>query len=188
MSHHSLSRIRWQAALASALLVAGCATTPPPRPPAVAEPAIAEAQKAPAGAINEDVTQANIQQTICVPGWTATVRPSTSYTYTNGLKAKLLGDRGLPSSDAAEYELDHLIPLALGGHPRKPENQNLWLQPWDGTWGAKTKDRLEVKLKTLVCRGKLTLQSGRDAVARDWIAAFKKYVSRDDPVFVEPTE
>ena len=184
MSHHSLSRIRWQAALASALLVAGCATTPPPRPPAVAEPAIAEAQKAPAGAINEDVTQANIQQTICVPGWTATVRPSTSYT--NGLKAKLLRDQGLRSSDAAKYELDHFIPLSLGGHPRKPEN--LWLQLWDGIWGAKAKDRLEVKLKTLVCKGELTLQSARDAIARDWIAAFRKYVSKDDSVLVEPIE
>jgi hypothetical protein len=87
----------------------------------------------PRGAINDDVTQANIQQTICVPGWTATVvRPSTSYT--NGLRAKLLRDQGLPQVDAAKYELDHLIPLALGGHPRKPEN--LWLQPWDGEWGA----------------------------------------------------
>jgi hypothetical protein len=52
---------------------------------------------------------------------------------------KLLRDQGLPAADTTKYELDHFIPLALGGHPRKPEN--LWLQLWDGQWGARTKDR-----------------------------------------------
>jgi len=32
------------------------------------------------GFVNAAVTQANIHQTICVSGWTATVRPPTSYT------------------------------------------------------------------------------------------------------------
>jgi hypothetical protein len=137
------------------------------------------------GAINEDVTQANIQQTICVPGWTATVRPSPSYT--NVVKAKLLREQRLPQSDAPKYELDHLIPLALGGHPHKPEN--LWLQPLDGEWGARVKDRLEVKLKMMVCAGKITLERARLAIATDWIAAFKRYVSADARVEVlEPAE
>jgi len=68
----------------------------------------------------------------------------------------------------------------------KPEN--LWLQPWDGAWGAKTKDRLEVKRKALVCKGELTLQAARGAIALDWIAAFKKYVGRDDAVLADPIE
>ena len=70
--------------------------------------------------LNPDVRQANVQETICVSGYTATVRPST--TYTNGVKAKLLRELGLPPADAAKYELDHRIPLALGGHPRNPHN------------------------------------------------------------------
>jgi hypothetical protein len=36
------------------------------------------------GVINPEVTQANIQQTICVKGWTTTIRPPASYT--NSLK------------------------------------------------------------------------------------------------------
>ena len=160
------------ASLLSALLLSSCATvTPPPAPPAV-ESIPAELRFAPVGAINLDVTQANIDQTICVPGWTATVRPSTSYT--GALKAKLLRDQGLPPSDTTKYELDHLIPLALGGHPRKPEN--LWLQLWDGQWGARVKDRLEVKLKNLVCRGEVSLQVARDEIRLNWVAAFKRYV------------
>lgn len=59
-------------ALFAALLVAGCATAPTTPP---VEPAVRAAILGPRGAINEDVTQANIDQTICVPGWTATVRP-----------------------------------------------------------------------------------------------------------------
>jgi ferritin len=35
----------------------------------------------PPGALNPNVTQSNIAQTICRPGWTATVRPPESYTY-----------------------------------------------------------------------------------------------------------
>lgn len=169
----------------SALLLASCATVAPPATPPGLDAAL-EVHGTPPGALNDDVTQSNIDQTICVPGWTATVRPSTSYS--NGLKAKLLRDQGMPASYARKYELDHFIPLALGGHPRKPEN--LWLEPWDGEWGARTKDRLEVKLKNLVCKGRLSLQRAQDEIRRNWIAAFKKYVSVEmvSPQLTEPTE
>ena len=94
----------------------------------------------------------------------------------------------MPASDASSYELDHFIPLALGGDPRAPEN--LWLQPWDGEWGARTKDHLEVKLKTLVCKGALTLDRARDAIRRNWIEAFKTYVGpgKAGPALPEPVE
>lgn len=184
--HQIRPPIRWVAALFLVGLFAGCATVEPtPTTPPV-EPEVRSAVLGPRGAINEDVTQANIQQTICVPGWAATVRPSTSYT--NGVKAKLLREQGLPQADAARYELDHLIPLALGGHPRKPEN--LWLQPWDGEWSARVKDRLEVKLKAMVCRGAMSLERARRAIAVDWIAAFKSYVGAGDVgvELLEPVE
>jgi hypothetical protein len=47
------------------------------------------------GATNSNVTQANIQETICKSGWTDTIRPPTSFT--NNLKAP--GD-SLPRQDA----------------------------------------------------------------------------------------
>ena len=46
----------------------------------------------------------------------------------------------------------HVIPLALGGHPRKLDNPEL--QPWDE---AMRKDRIEVKLHCLVCSGQVSL-------------------------------
>jgi hypothetical protein len=49
----------------------------------------------------------------------------------------------------------------------------------DGEWGARVKDRLEVKLKVMVCAGQMTLERARRAIAVDWIAAFKDYVNGD---------
>jgi hypothetical protein len=76
------------------------------------------------GAINHRVTQENIAQTVCISGWTSTVRPSTSYT--NRLKAKQMRELHLPEK-ARDYEEDHLVPLCVGGHPT--DHRNLWPQP-----------------------------------------------------------
>jgi hypothetical protein len=117
--------------------------------------------------LNADVTQETLQQTVCTPGYTASVRPSASFT--NGVKLKLLRERGEPPENASLYQLDHLIPLAIGGHPRSLTN--LWLQPLKGDNGAKSKDKLEVKLQCLVCAGHLQLAEAQHLIAEDWKAA-----------------
>ena len=115
---------------------------------------------------NPDVTEATLGQTICVTGYTKTVRPSTSYT--NGVKKKLLRDAGIDESEIGQYELDHIIPLAVGGHPRKLSN--LMLQGWDGEDGANKKDGLERKLHNMVCAGKIALANAQYCIAEDWVA------------------
>lgn len=74
-------------------------------------------------ALNPDVSQSTIQQTICVKGYSATVRPSTSYT--NPIKYRLMQQEGIPESDASDWALDHRIPISLGGHPRSLGNLQL---------------------------------------------------------------
>src|SRR5204863_2215673 len=69
------------------------------------------------GALNPAVTQSTIDQTICVPGYAKGVRPATSYT--NGVKQMLMQRAKMNPSLAQYYELTHIIPLSLGGHPRK---------------------------------------------------------------------
>lgn len=59
------------------------------------------------GATNPDVTQETIHQTICVPGWTATVRPPSSYT--TKLKTHQIKEYRYKEKRLAEYEEDHLI-------------------------------------------------------------------------------
>src|SRR6266550_8530688 len=119
------------------------------------------------GLTDPRVTQTNIKTTICVSGYTATVRPPTSYT--NKLKADQLKDPKYHDADhtMAHYEEDHLIPLELGGHPTDP--RNLWPEPYASQQGAKIKDHLEDRLKRLVCAGTVTLHEAQDAIATDWI-------------------
>jgi hypothetical protein len=107
--------------------------------------------KEPPGVSFAEVTQANIATTICVSGWTVTVRPATSYT--QGLKRLMMRRAGMDPKDAVAYELDHFVPLAIGGHPRSEDN--LWLQRWDGAWNARVKDRLERRLQVVVCAGQI---------------------------------
>ena len=70
------------------------------------------------------------------------------------------------------FMLDHIIPLALGGHPRSLDN--LQIQPWPE---AKRKDRIEVKLQCLVCSGQITLPDAQTLTARDWESAYNTYAS-----------
>ncbi|TQF01358.1 hypothetical protein E6W39_02785 [Kitasatospora acidiphila] len=122
------------------------------------------------GVLNPDVTQDTIDSTICVSGWTATIRPSTSYT--NRLKAQGISDYGYTDTNMSDYEEDHFIPLELGGSPTDP--QNLWPEPHysTGSGGTSyTKDAVENKLKKAVCSGTVALTDAQNAIATDWTTA-----------------
>ena len=41
-----------------------------------------------------------------------------------------------------------------------------------------------MKLKALVCKGQISLEHARRAIAMDWIAAFKSYVTGDTSIDV----
>jgi hypothetical protein len=125
-------------------------------------------------ALNPDVDEDTIDRTICVSGYTKSVRPATSYT--NGVKRKLMQEAGIDAARIGDYELDHIVPLALGGHPRKLSN--LTLQPWEGEHGAKVKDVLEVHLQGLVCHGKLDLTDAQVCIAQDWEACAIRFPRR----------
>ena len=122
------------------------------------------------GVLNPDVTQDTIDSTICVSGWTSTIRPSTSYT--NQLKAQGIIDYGYSDTTMADYEEDHFVPLELGGSPTDPGN--LWPEPRydDGSgYTASNKDSVENKLKTAVCNGTVTLADAQNALMTNWTTA-----------------
>jgi hypothetical protein len=132
------------------------------------------------GAINPDVTQANIQNTICVANWTATIRPSSYFTTT--LKKKQLANEYLALTQnfgtaTSSYEEDHLISLEIGGSPADP--RNLWPQPYAGT-NARKKDAVETALKRLVCNKTIKLATAQKAIATNWVTAYNKYVTSAD--------
>jgi hypothetical protein len=125
------------------------------------------------GAINPEVTQADIDSTICSSGYTSTVRPPESVTEPEkDASAAAYGYTG--SLHIAEY--DHLVPLELGGDPNDPAN--LWVEPPDNpnaTSFSNTKDLLEYKLNSLVCSGQLTLAVAQQAIAGNWVTAYQTY-------------
>jgi hypothetical protein len=101
------------------------------------------------GVLNPQVAQSTIGETICVRGWTSTIRPPSEYT--SALKEEQMRERGLPGGPG-DYQEDHLISLGLGGHPTDP--RNLWPQP---IARALEIDRIEVELHDRICAGELTL-------------------------------
>jgi hypothetical protein len=114
------------------------------------------------GAVNPAVTQATIDRTICVTGWTKTVRPSESITEPEkAASMAAYGDEGSMGS----YEYDHLIPLELGGAANDP--RNLWPEP-GGV--ANPKDSVENALREAVCDGRMPLRRAQHIVATDWVA------------------
>lgn len=80
---------------------------------------------------------------------------------------------GIAWERRAEYEVDHLIPRSLGG---ADDVLNLWPQPWAGEAGARKKDRLEVRLGVLACKGTITLAEAQRVIRRDWEAAYNDYI------------
>lgn len=117
------------------------------------------------GATNPAVTQATIGTTICVSGWTATVRPPASYT--NALKVRQIKAYGFADTKTADFEEDHLVPLELAGSPKDP--RNLWPELRAAAGGrAETKDAEENDLKRKVCSGALTLAQAQQQILTDW--------------------
>ena len=114
------------------------------------------------GGIDPAVTQANIQSTICVSGYTERVRPPESQT--EAFKFDLAYPAyGIPSGD--ESELDHLVPLELGGDN---DAANLW--PEVGSL-PNPKDAVEDALNQAVCDGRVSLARAQRAIARNWETA-----------------
>ena len=120
------------------------------------------------GALNPDVTPSTIDTTICVGGYSGSIRPSSSFT--NKLKAKQMIAYTRPGS-LADYEEDHMINLSLGGSPTSPKN--LWPQARKGEAGttAGDKDAVEFKLYRAVCDGKAGLREAQKALVTDWTTA-----------------
>ena len=121
----------------------------------------AQAEEKPSPALNPDVTQATIATTICTPGWTRTVRPYVGAMKT--IKADMLTAIGETIDHRNRYELDHIVPLALGG--AVIDRRNLALEPIDE---AREKDAIEVCVSSLVCQGKIDLEDAQSAIWEDW--------------------
>lgn len=125
------------------------------------------------GAVDVTVTQGNLASTICrAGGYSESVRPPESVTEPFKRVALAAYAEAGPSS---EYELDHLVPLGLGG---ASSVANLWPEPDDHPRPgfANSKDVVELELHDLVCaavegRRHLPLVTAQALIAEDWTTA-----------------
>src|ERR1051326_5784651 len=99
---------------------------------------------------NEVSARVNLE--ICRSGYAKAHRPPYAYTHT--IKLRMLAGR-----PARDYELDHIVPIELGGSPTDP--RNLQLEAWPL---ARAKDREEDRLHRLVCSGRMPLSVGQGRV------------------------
>jgi hypothetical protein len=97
---------------------------------------------------------------LCPVAHTKQIRPPASYTDAlKRVQMRAYGDTGSP----ANFEEDHLIPLALGGAPGDP--QNLWVEPH---FSSNEKDTVEGAAHDAVCLGKIALPDAHHRMATDW--------------------
>ena len=124
------------------------------------------------GAVDPLITQGNIGTTICRPGYARSVRPA--HAVTEPIKRRLM-DVQHPGELMADYELDHLIPISLGGAPL--DLRDLWLQPRRGRASAADKNALAYVLWRLVCEQRVPLRTAQEAMRLDWTKAYDTYAT-----------
>jgi len=129
------------------------------------------------GAADPRVTQATIGSTICAPGYTATVRPPANVT--DKIKREQMIAYGLHGKALADFELDHLVGLELGGAPA--DVANLWPEPRAGEGNAREKDAVENFLHREVCRGAMQLSEAQRQIATDWLAVYRNHGLQPTP-------
>ncbi|MPY93419.1 MAG: hypothetical protein GEV08_10225 [Acidimicrobiia bacterium] len=116
------------------------------------------------GAVFEDVGAAEIcdlhySQGVRQPRFNAKVAVFASY--------------GVSIRDRDIYQVDHLVPVSLGGSNAE---ENLWPLPYQDAGGAEDKDLVERQLRGLVCSNKVSLQEAQDAIAKNWWQAHQTYM------------
>lgn len=131
------------------------------------------------GATDSEVTQDNIKESICKVThftWTEAHQPPASFL--QEVFNEQVKQYGLADTNIKHYQMDHLIPLSLGG--AATDSKNLWPQVLLTKWSARRKDYLEEELHEKVCSNELTLKEAQDLFRTNWIDAYKKYIGDPD--------
>jgi hypothetical protein len=101
----------------------------------------------------------------CTPGYSSAVRdvPESE-------KRAVYREYGITAHHRGQYEVDHLVALELGG---SNAISNLWPEPANPRPGFHEKDRLENYLHAKVCSGAMPLSQAQQALAHNWLSAYR---------------
>jgi len=103
---------------------------------------------------------------ICTPGYTKRVRNVSDST-----KNRVYFNYGIRRHSPGQYEIDHLVPLELGG---SNSIKNLFPEAAKSVPGFHQKDRLENRFHQKVCDGEMSLRTAQSKMAHNWYAAYKR--------------
>jgi hypothetical protein len=102
----------------------------------------------------------------------STFRTSTIRNVPKSEKYAVESEYGLePAHYGRAIEIDHVVPLELGG---SNSIANLFPEPGAGAASYHVKDRLENRVRALVCTGALGLATARKQMAADWEALYRR--------------
>lgn len=111
---------------------------------------------------------------VCTKGY----NPRPGIDISGAIKRQALSSYGMPATDAAQVEADHLYPRWLGG---ASVIQNIWPEQnyaHPSGYDHNPKDVLEFAIYKLTCeQHKLTVAQARALFRTDWRIAYKKYVA-----------
>lgn len=102
---------------------------------------------------------------ICYSGYSAKVRDVPE-----SLKNKVYVKYGVLTRQPYEFEIDHIIPLSIGG---SNDEQNLWPEAYNWTMGAREKDKVENLFHKRVCDGTMSLSDAQYQIVYNWTAWIK---------------
>jgi hypothetical protein len=106
--------------------------------------------------------------TICSPSF----RTSTIRNVPDSERFAVEREYGIkPGHYGSTLEIDHIVPLELGG---SNDIANLFPEQLYVRPGYRIKDKLENKLHALVCAGSMTLRSVRVRISTDWQALYER--------------
>ena len=99
--------------------------------------------------------------TICTPGYASGVRDVSTAT-----KEQVYAEYGVSYPQASgAYEVDHFIPLEIGG---SNDIRNLWLEPATPTPGFHQKDQFENFEHEQVCNDTISVAKAQSRMVSDW--------------------
>lgn len=75
-------------------------------------------------------------------------------------------------------EIDHRVPLVIGGGNTPGSIRNLWPERPDGPWSFHVKDRCEASVGRAICAGRISVTAAQAIFLGDWRIGCAPYLKR----------
>jgi hypothetical protein len=103
---------------------------------------------------------------VCQSGYASSV-----WDVPQSVRDQVYAEYGISSNTPGQYEVDHLIPMELGG---SNDIANLWPEAASPVPGFHQKEQVEDYLHDQVCAGRMSLVDAQQAIASNWLAVYSQ--------------